>query len=159
MVLLIALSSAALLVAGGIAVGTTQIGGDPGDNFENDLIGGEGDDTLDGLGDGDVVRGVGGDDTLSGGYGDDEVRGGPGNDFISGDYLREERGGGSGEVGRDDLYGEAGDDRIFADEKIFVGGVKDFVSCGPGDDFAEVSPTDAVADDCEEVVRQELTAP
>ena len=158
-VLLIALSSAALLVVGGAAVGTTQIGGDPGDNFENNLVGGEGDDALDGLGGGDVVRGEGGDDTLGGGYGDDEVRGGPGNDLVSGDFLSEKEGGGSGSIGRDKLYGEAGDDSIFADEKIIVGGEKDFVSCGPGKDFAEVSPTDVVAEDCEEVVRQELTAP
>lgn len=64
------------------------------------LIGGPGDDVLNGMGGPDVLYGGPGNDTLVGGQGDDRLYGGPGNDRLYGG------------PGNDRLYGEAGNDLL-----------------------------------------------
>lgn len=55
-----------------------------GDDFDNILTGGAGNDTLNGLGGSDQLSGLAGDDTLSGGNGDDILDGGKGADALDG---------------------------------------------------------------------------
>ncbi|MFS0738102.1 hypothetical protein ABC347_13720 [Sphingomonas sp. 1P06PA] len=81
-----------------------QIGGDGNDSF----VGGAGKDHLVGNGGDDFLRGNNGDDRLEGGSGLDQLRGGAGADILDGG------------ADADFMYGEAGDDQIFG---------------GDGDDF------------------------
>tara|TARA_R110002072_G_scaffold233795_2_gene391427 strand:+ start:21846 stop:29309 length:7464 start_codon:yes stop_codon:yes gene_type:complete len=98
------------------ALGLTGAGNDEirGGNDTDVLLGGGGDDVLLGGGNGirefdflvggdgnDTVNGEAGDDIVFGGPGDDELRGGTGNDHLE------------SEGGDDRFFGEAGDDRIF----------------------------------------------
>jgi Ca2+-binding RTX toxin-like protein len=87
-----------------------------GDEGNNHLVGGGGDDTL---------RGYDGDDLLQGGIGHDKLYGGRGNDTLMGgegnDYL-------SGSRGNDVLYGGPGNDTLFG------GSGDDFLDGGPGND-------------------------
>jgi Ca2+-binding RTX toxin-like protein len=80
-----------------------------GSEGDDDLVGGDSTDTLDGLGGNDTIYGEAGHDTLSGGAGMDSVYGGAGNDKINGglddDYL-------IGEAGNDTLSGGTGNDYL-----------------------------------------------
>jgi Ca2+-binding RTX toxin-like protein len=88
--------------------GDDQLFGNGNGVFEFDfLVGGEGDDT---------VNGQDGDDVVFGGPGDDELRGGGGDDHLE------------SEGGADQFFGEGGDDRIFG------GAGNDSLFGGPGDD-------------------------
>ncbi|WP_374394641.1 Hint domain-containing protein [Tabrizicola sp.] len=73
------------------------------DNYTNIFYGGAGDDSISGLGGGDVLYGGADNDTVSGNDGDDLVRGDAGNDLLYGG------------AGNDTLYGDAGNDRVFGD--------------------------------------------
>jgi hypothetical protein len=66
----------------------------------NTLLGGSGDDVLDGKGGNDRLSGEGGDDTLKGGTGNDHLSGGGGDDQLY------------GQNGRDTLIGDVGDDLL-----------------------------------------------
>jgi len=73
------------------------------------LIGGAGNDTINGLGGNDVIFGYAGNDTIYGGSGDDRIFAGHGNDFVDGgdgnDFIN------SG-AGASRLYGGAGSDSL-----------------------------------------------
>jgi Ca2+-binding RTX toxin-like protein len=78
-----------------------------GDNGENNnLNGGDGDDTMKGFGGFDYIAGQGDDDTLYGMNGDDYLDGGPGHDYLDG-------GGGI-----DGMIGGPGDDIYIVDEEL-----------------------------------------
>jgi len=115
-----------------LAVGAVLLVLTADDALAGAVLGGGGDDSLDGsargetlvgFGAGDEVMGLGGDDALSGGGGDDELYGGSGHDA---------------------LLGGAGDDFVEARD-----GGRDYVWCGPGADTASVDPVDRVARNCE----------
>lgn len=111
-------------------------------SIEN-IVTGDGDDTIDGstvsntisAGDGDDdIDGGDGNDTLSGDIGDDLLTGGTGNDKLFGGTGVDELHGGTGAnaaeggSGNDDLFGEDGDDRLSG------GDGNDKLSGGTGDD-------------------------
>ncbi|ADG11912.1 calcium-binding protein [Caulobacter segnis] len=123
-------------------------GGDANDH----LVGGVGDDTLDGAGGDDSLEGgdgadtlIGGDgdDTLDGGAGADTLQGGSGADILIGGAGNDTLDGGSGNdtltggAGADTLTGGRGDDTLDggAGADVLVGGVgKDILIGGAGDD-------------------------
>lgn len=93
---------------------------------------------------GDVIYGWAGDDRLTSGPGDDRVFAGSGNDTVhsgAGDDLIDPA------LGNDHVYGGVGNDLIRT-----RGGERDWISCGPGTDKAEVDKQDVVAGDCEKVI-------
>jgi hypothetical protein len=127
--------------SGGVSTWHTQImapvqGSDGDDSIEgtpeNDVIfAGNGDDTIDGGGGNDIIVGGGGNDTITGGGGKDSIEGGAGNDKILGDV----EGSGKGDVeaaqaggGADKIIAGAGNDQVHA------GGAKDKVVGGGGTD-------------------------
>ena len=111
--------------------------------FDNLFEGSEGDDTLSGGADNDVLRGDRGDDVITGGAGNDELGGGRGDDILEGgdgdDFADGAKGddtllGGAGDdelrgaQGRDNLQGGEGDD-------LLRGGMdSDILDGGAGDD-------------------------
>lgn len=78
-----------------------------GDDRDNTLRGGAGNDLLEGRAGNDVLEGRAGNDTLSGGQGDDVLQGGSGNDVFMGGPGRDMFVSG----GRDIPYGQGGADR------------------------------------------------
>ena len=93
---------------------------------------------------GNVIYGWAGDDRLTGGFGNDRIFAGSGNDIVhggAGDDLIDPA------LGNDRVYGGSGNDLIKT-----RGGERDWISCGPGIDRAEVDKQDVVAADCEKVV-------
>ena len=94
-----------------------------------------------------TIRGSDRSDRLTGTAGPDAMFGHGGNDVLAGlagaDLL-------DGGPGRDALSGGTGADRIWVAED----GTRDTVACGPGQDLVGAEPVDAVAADCETVVRQ-----
>ena len=117
------------------------------------LTGSAGGDRIDGLSDQDVIFGLEGDDCLYGHAGADQIRGGDGDDKINGGTGNDRINGGAGDDhligtrGRDRYQGEEGDDLINARN-----GVREVVSCGPGDDRAIVDRRDKTRD-CETIKR------
>jgi hypothetical protein len=115
------------------------------------MTGGPDYDTLAGAGGGDQLFGGGGPDCLLGGRGADVLRGGPGGDRLVGGRGNDRLAGGPGPDriiagrGRDRVRGGLG-----ADSVDTRGGEEDVVDCGPGDDSAVVSASDAVVG-CEHV--------
>ena len=127
--------------AGGEIVTTNDIPGCPKGGL---LLGTEGSDqtrsrdparpSLDG-GDGDdTIRGLGGSDYISPGSGDDVVYGGDGNDDMVPD------------VGKDVIYGGAGNDFLASNDGDGQG---DKLYCGAGRDKYFADPTDYVDSSCE----------
>ena len=92
------------------------------------LVGTHGADTLYGLGGADTILGLAGNDLLDGGAGNDTLVGGP---------------------GRDTLFGRSGNDVLSVRD-----GLRDRVSCGPGQDRVIADRIDIVGRDCEHVVRR-----
>lgn len=93
---------------------------------EDTLVGGAGDDIIQGSDGADFFEGNGGNDTMIGGAGEDEFYGGTGNDVLQ------------GEDGHDLLFGDAGDDTLIggAGDDILMGGEgNDGISAGAGDDL------------------------
>jgi Ca2+-binding RTX toxin-like protein len=171
--LLVATMALTLLVASGVALAVTTIGG-PGPDH---LRGTNGDDILIGKGGNDILNSLAGNDELLGGRGKDVVvggtscceesdfsggnknlLGGPGNDAVVGGK------------GSDNVLGEEGNDlvsdgpnREFSTDKLSAGGgndvvgvfndpaFKDIVSCGGGLDRVFADKKDLVASDCERV--------
>ena len=91
----------------------------------------------------DVVLGGGGDDTLDGGDNVDLLAGGPGEDLLTGSEGSDVLEGGPG---RDRINGDIGTDTVFA-----VDGDPDTIDCGPGDDVALIDRADRQPENCEVV--------
>jgi hypothetical protein len=114
-------------------------------NTVENVMGGSGDDTIDGDAAGNRLAGGAGVDTLNGGAGVNNLRGGDGNDTLNagndGDTL-------VGGAGVDSITGGAGDDDISAAD-----GAVDQITCGGGFDTVSADPTDTfgVQADCEEI--------
>jgi len=152
-ILVLAAMAAALLLASGVALAVTKVGG-PGDDvltgtFRSDQLHGRGgDDTLDGRKAGDELDGDAGADLLYGDDGDDLLDGGMGADLLVGGdgddsiYDGEDYG---GPVDR--LFGGAGNDTFFPYNQPAG---KDFVYCGGGTDYVFADRAD-VLNDCERV--------
>ena len=87
----------------------------------NRIHGMRGNDTISGLGGEDSLDGGAGNDRLSGGDSNDSLSGGSGNDRLSGDIGDDRVSGGSG---KDSLYGGDGDDTLLADagDDVLLGG-------------------------------------
>jgi Ca2+-binding RTX toxin-like protein len=103
--------------------------GGPGDDV---LVGGNTDDTLNGGGGNDRLVGGGGNDTLQGGAGNDQLDGGEGNDTVDGGTGDDTLSGGHG---NDILDGGPGDDTLRGgtDMDVMTGGPgHDVFSCAPG---------------------------
>jgi len=204
-ILLVAMMALTLLVASGVALAVTKIGGPGpdtlrGTNEADNLLGRGANDVLFGLGGSDNLLGeegkdwllggnerrpgggdknlVGGpgNDGVQGGLGSDNALGGSGNDFVHGDNGSDSVSGGEG---RDFVDGARGADRMLGGEggDLFFDGpigeaskdtitagdgndiiiidhvpaAKDMVSCGGGFDRAIVDRKDVVAGDCERV--------
>ncbi|MCU7840773.1 MAG: type I secretion C-terminal target domain-containing protein [Candidatus Thiodiazotropha sp. (ex Troendleina suluensis)] len=95
-----------------------------------DVMGGSGNDTLNGTSAANIIYGFGGDDTIDGKNDDDLLYGGLGDDYIEGGY------------GNDLLYGEGGDDEIRGeqgdDTYIYSGGNDIFKEGLGGTDIVEM---------------------
>jgi Ca2+-binding RTX toxin-like protein len=122
------LSDATGAISVNMAAGTVSgagIGTDHFTNIENILFGsgndqitgGNGDDTFDGGAGNDTINGGTGDDNLSGGLGNDTIDGGSGDDVVSGG------------LGNDTLKAGSGDDRVDG------GDGNDIIDAGSGDDI------------------------
>ncbi len=105
--------------------GNDEIYGSPDTVCEDDLTGGDDNDTIFGLGGIDFIYGSGGNDTCYGGPGTDEVYGEAGDDTLSGDDGPDIVDGG---VGDDKLKGGDGNDQMFGDAD------EDWVCGQAGDD-------------------------
>ena len=111
-VVVLASMAATLLLASGVALAVTKVGG-PGDNV---LYGTNSPDKIDGRAGDDTIYGLGGDDRctldgyLIGGQGNDTIYGGAGDDIFGGGNSVVECGGEQqpDERGRDVLYGGKG---------------------------------------------------
>ncbi|HEV8606493.1 MAG TPA: beta-propeller domain-containing protein, partial [Tepidisphaeraceae bacterium] len=104
---------------------TLDLGADL-DNIEATILGGRGDDTIEGGSGDDFLRGGGGDDEISGGLGDDELWGGWGDDEIL------------GEEGEDDIWGQGDSDTIvggLGEDEMWGGDGSDALSGGYDEDF------------------------
>ncbi len=118
------------------------------------LVGGNGNDTLTGnagsntivgvapAGTAGVTPGPAGNDTLDGAAGDDILLGAEGNDTITGGD------------GKDVVSAAAGDDKVFVRDTAI-----EAPSCGAGTDVATVDATDTPAPDCETVEKPGTTTP
>ena len=174
LILLLTMMAATLVVASGVALAVTKIGG-PGPDT---LKGTNGADNLLGNGANDVLFALGGRDNLLGGEGKDWVLGGnkrrpsggektlvggPGNDGVAIGRGSSNAVGGAavGEAGNDMLFEEAtrnfstntysggsGNDVFLVNNKPAN---KDIVACGSGFDRVLVDSKDVVASDCEQV--------
>jgi len=109
----------------------------------DDLRGGQGDDTMFGNAGDDILHGGTGDDTLSGDEGSDKVFGGEGDDTVAGGLGDDHLDGGTGDdvvtggTGADRLFGQAGDDTLdggAGNDALYGGEGDDTVSAGSGDD-------------------------
>ncbi|MCU7918440.1 MAG: hypothetical protein KZQ95_08800 [Candidatus Thiodiazotropha sp. (ex Epidulcina cf. delphinae)] len=94
---------------------------------------GNGDDTLTGTVDADVLEGHGGDDQLHGGEGNDTLSGGEGSDQLQGDGGDDALSGGAGD---DQLHGGDGNDHLISGEgrydRLYGGSGNDILECGAG---------------------------
>ncbi|NES82851.1 MAG: calcium-binding protein [Moorea sp. SIO2B7] len=120
-----------------------------GDNNDDNLIGLAGNDTLLGLGGNDLLDGGAGNDILAGAAGEDLLDGRAGNDLLSGgdgiDLL-------DGGQGNDTLIGDRGDDNINGgdgDDRLIWnnGDGSDIMEGGAGFDVVEVNGADGAGDD------------
>jgi Ca2+-binding RTX toxin-like protein len=92
------------------------------------------DDDLDGGDGNDTIYGYTGNDTLSGGTGNDQMEGGSGNDILTGGTGNDHMEGGSG---NDDMNGGTGEDRMFGgfgDDSMTGGEGHDSMAGGEGND-------------------------
>jgi ELWxxDGT repeat protein len=90
-----------------------------GDDKKNNIDGKKGNDSIDGAGGKDTIKGGAGNDSLKGGAGADKLDGGNGKDTLQGDAGKDTLTGGSG---KDTLGGGAGNDKLDGgkDKDIFV---------------------------------------
>lgn len=82
---------------------------------------------------------------VMGTHGADELRGGAGGDLLASEGAWGES---PEDTATDEVHGAAGDDLI---DTVSDPPSRDVVSCGSGDDEAQVDPEDDVAGDCEKV--------
>ena len=150
----------------GLSISVDDQANDPGgDNVHSDIerieggaaddriTGNDGPNRLEGGNGSDVISGGGGNDVVLGGLGIDQVMGDAGNDEVNGEAHGDVVEGGSGV---DNLIGDTrcesagcgGPDRIKARD-----GAADNVVCRDDADTVEADESDAVAGDCENVVR------
>jgi Ca2+-binding RTX toxin-like protein len=142
-----------------IYIGTSRVGIDEciiGTNHKDVIIGGDGDDYINGKKADDNLQGRFNNDRIIGDEGDDSIQGGPGGDYLYGkddndvifagfdsDFL-------SGADGNDELYGDFGED-------ILEGGRgADYFDCGENYDIVldyDPGDGDILANNCEEVNR------
>lgn len=97
----------------------------------------EGNDRVDGTGNGDVINGLGGADRLNGLVGNDTLNGGEGNDTLYGDAGDDALNGGGGD---DQLFGGIGADRLAGDagaDRLYGGDGNDSLTGGDGNDLLE----------------------
>ena len=112
----------------------------------------------------DRIYGFKGNDRLSGRQGGDHLFGGPGSDRLGGGFGEDML---SGDEGSDYLYGGDGDDKLVGGpgKDQFVDGagddivnsrdgVRERISCGPGNDLVKADHKDVVAPNCERVRRR-----
>src|SRR5215210_1237405 len=166
-IVLLATMALTLLVASGVALAVTKIGG-------------PGPDTLRGTNGADNLLGKGGNDKLYAMRGRDNLLGGSGKDLVLGGSPRRAMGGDKnlvGGSGDDTVCGGLGTDNVVGGEgkDVLCGGpdrktdalsagdgndvvgiqdspaVKDLVTCGSGFDQVYVDSKDVVARDCERV--------
>jgi Ca2+-binding RTX toxin-like protein len=136
------------------------LGGNERRSFGGDktLVGGPGNDGVQGGLGADTLLGASGDDFVHGDYGSDRMLGEEGKDFINGSFGSDRMVGGGGgdfiidgpfeEASKDYFLSGAGDDIMLVDH---VPAYKDVVSCGGGFDRIVADTKDVVADDCERV--------
>jgi Ca2+-binding RTX toxin-like protein len=108
--------------------------------WQRSLVGGTGDDTLDGLGGNDTLDGGLGNDSILGGDGDDSVLAGPGNDTVHGGTAMNIAASYSADV----IYGEGGNDQIYIETPD---GANDVVYGGDGNDYIVASRYDGGGND------------
>lgn len=95
-----------------------------GDNTDNNMNGGGGNDTIGGGGGNDTIGGGGGSDTIGGGSGSDTIGGGDGSDDLGGGSGDDALDGGSGDdildggLGIDQLIGGLGNDTYLVDHAL-----------------------------------------
>lgn len=116
-----------------------------GGDGDDELSGGQGNDTIDGGNGDDVIVGYGGDDRLDGGAGIDVIDGSSGNDRIDGgpgvDKLN-----GDGEGDVDFIANPFGNDTIISRDNV-----RDEVECEGGTDTVIADVLDQVAKSCESI--------
>ncbi len=116
-----------------------------------------------------MAAGGPGRDFMSGGFGDDRQSGGPGSDKLFANQGRDVSDGGDGDdvlwalsrkdvtaIGDaegDELSGDTGNDRFLVRD-----GEADLVHCGDGRDRVLADQFDRIDNDCELVVRREITS-
>src|SRR5829696_5085054 len=156
-IVLLASMALTLLVASGVALAVTKIGGPGpdtlrGTNGADNLLGEGGNDVLYGLGGSDNLLGGEGKDWVFGGSergpqgGDKNLVGGPGNDGVLGGKGSDNLLGGSG---NDYVYGDTGSDRLVGEggrdivdgftgsDRLIGGGGDDLFVDGPFDDTSK----------------------
>lgn len=112
-----------------------------GNAWANELTGGDGNDTLSGAGGNDTLYGLVGSDVLGGGFGDDTLHGGAGADTLNGGLGKDKLYGGNGDdvldggSQTDIVDGGAGNDTII----IYTGMDSDDIIGGTGTDTLDVS--------------------
>ena len=157
-ILLMATMALTLLVASGVALAVTKIGGPGpntlrGTNGADNLLGRGGDDVLFGLGGSDNLLGEEGKDWVFGGNerrpsgGDKNMVGGPGNDGVQGGIGSDNALGGSG---NDFVHGDNGSDSVLGGEgRDFVDGASgaDRMVGGEGGDWLVDGPLDEAWND------------
>jgi Ca2+-binding RTX toxin-like protein len=167
--LMVATMALSLLVASGVALALSKVGGPGpdtlrGTNKADTLVGKGGNDVLLGLAGPDhLLGGPGKDWVLSGnklffGRGDKKLVGGPGNDGIHAGQGSDNALGGTGndllidgslsESSHDNFAGGAGNDIIIVNH---TPAFEDRVVCGSGFDWVGADTKDVVAPDCEKV--------
>jgi Ca2+-binding RTX toxin-like protein len=171
--LLVATMALTVLVASGVAMAVTRIGGPGpdtlrGTNKADNLLGEGGNDRIFGLRGNDNLLGGSGKDVVVGGNedirplgGNKNVGGGSGNDWVLGGLGSDNLLGGRGndflgngpfvfhESAEDNFLGGAGNDVL---EVINTPAAKDVVTCGGGYDRVFADRKDVVVNDCERVV-------
>ncbi|HZJ05934.1 MAG TPA: calcium-binding protein [Nocardioidaceae bacterium] len=114
-----------------------------GDRGDDTVLGGDGDDFVNGAQDNDKAWGGAGDDWIRTGKGNDKLWGGAGDDKLVGVH------------GNDVIYGGDGDDRVGGGpgrDVLWGDAGQDFVACGGGRDRAHIDGSDRTSK-CESVLR------
>jgi Ca2+-binding RTX toxin-like protein len=144
--LILATMSLGVIVLSGMAlalINCTTTTPCEGTNEPDTLVGNARENFIEGLMGEDYIAGKGARDRLFGGRDNDELHGGGGPDKLHGGKHSD----------TDTMYGENGNDTIYAVEE-FSTGWQDYIDCGDGIDtaYVDLSKVDVVAENCETVV-------